>query len=86
VVIGREDTVSGIFPEVDLEPYGAQADGVGRKHAQLVISSGRVCIEDLDSVNGTAVNKQRIPPRQPHPIQNGDEIRLGRMILIYQAD
>lgn len=86
VIIGREDPVSGIFPEVDLEPYGAQADGVGRKHAQLLIHAGKVCIEDLDSVNGTAVNKQKIPSRQPQPIQNGDEIRLGRMILIYRTD
>ena len=86
VVLGREDPVSGIFPDIDLDPYGAQEEGVGRKHAQLVLQGGQVCVEDLDSVNGTVVNKQRIPPRQPHPIKDGDEVRLGKMVFIYHAN
>lgn len=85
VVLGREDPVSGIFPDVDLDPYGAQEEGVGRKHAQLILQGGQVFIEDLDSVNGTVVNKQRIPPNQPHPINDGDELRLGKMVLIYHT-
>jgi pSer/pThr/pTyr-binding forkhead associated (FHA) protein len=54
-VIGREDPVSGIFPAIDLDPFGAQEDGVGRQHAQLVLQNGQTCLEDLDSVNGTFV-------------------------------
>jgi pSer/pThr/pTyr-binding forkhead associated (FHA) protein len=83
--MGREDPVSGIFPEIDLDPYGAQEDGVGRKHAQLVLQGGQVCIEDLDSVNGTAVNKQKLAPHQPRPLKDGDELRLGKMVIIYHA-
>ncbi len=83
VVIGREDPVSGIFPDIDLDPYGAQEQGVGRRHAQLVLQSGQICLEDLESVNGTVLNKQRVAPRQPQPIKDGDELRLGKMILIY---
>jgi pSer/pThr/pTyr-binding forkhead associated (FHA) protein len=85
IVIGREDPVSGIFPDIDLDPYGAQEEGVGRQHAQLVLQAGQVCIEDLESVNGTVVNKQRITAHQPHPISEGDEIRLGKMVIIYHA-
>ncbi|MBN2548160.1 MAG: zinc ribbon domain-containing protein [Anaerolineales bacterium] len=85
IVMGREDPVSGIFPDIDLDPYGAQDEGVGRRHAQLVMQGGQVCLEDLDSVNGSVVNKQRLNPRQPQPIQDGDELRLGKMILIYHA-
>jgi pSer/pThr/pTyr-binding forkhead associated (FHA) protein len=44
-----------------------------------------VCIEDLESVNGTVINKQKISPRQPHPVHNGDEIRLGKMVLMYYS-
>jgi hypothetical protein len=83
VILGREDPVSGIFPDIDLDQYGGQDAGVGRKHAQLVLQAGQLLIEDLDSVNGTAVNKQKIDPRQPHPLGNGDELRLGKMVLTY---
>ena len=85
VVLGREDPVSGIFPDIDLDPYGAQEEGVGRKHAQLVLQGGRVCIEDLDSVNGTVLNKQRVPPHQPQPLNEGDELRLGKMVMVYHS-
>jgi pSer/pThr/pTyr-binding forkhead associated (FHA) protein len=85
ITIGREDPVSGIFPEIDLDPYGGQEAGVGRRHAQLLAKGGQVYIEDLESVNGTVVNRQKIAPRQPHPVQDGDELRLGRMVIIYHA-
>jgi len=85
VVIGREDPVSGIFPEIDLDPHGGHEAGVGRKHAQLLIQNGQLFIEDLDSVNGTVVNKQRLEPRKPHPVNSGDELRFGKMVLVYYA-
>lgn len=85
IVIGREDPVSGVFPDLDLDPHGGHEAGVGRRHAQLLLVDGQVFIEDLDSVNGTAVNKQRIEPRKPHPIHPGDEVRLGKMVLNYMS-
>lgn len=85
IIIGREDPVSGVFPDIDLDPYGAQEEGVGRRHAQLVMRGGEICIEDLESVNGTVVNKQRLVPRQPQPVKDGDEIRLGKMVMVYKA-
>lgn len=86
VLIGREDPVSGIFPDIDLDQYGGQDAGVGRKHAQLILQGGQIYIEDLDSINGTVVNKQKISPRQPHPIKDGDELRFGKMALIYHVN
>jgi hypothetical protein len=85
VVIGREDPVSGIFPDIDLDPYGAQEEGVGRKHAQLVWANGQVCVEDLESVNGTVLNRQKVLPRQPQPLKEGDELRFGKMVVIYHT-
>lgn len=85
IVIGREDPVSGVFPDLDLDPHGGHEAGVGRRHAQLLLKDGQVFIEDLDSVNGTAVNKQKIEPRKPFPIHPGDEVRLGKMILNYMS-
>lgn len=85
IVIGREDPVSGVFPDIDLDPHGGHEAGVGRRHAQLVMRDGQVFLEDLDSVNGTAVNRQRIQPNDPKPVNSGDEIRLGKMVLLYYS-
>ncbi len=86
VMIGREDPVSGIFPEIDLDPYGGHEAGVGRRHARLIIEQGQIFIEDLDSVNGTAVNKQKLEPRKPRAIRNGDELRFGKLLVIYLSE
>jgi predicted component of type VI protein secretion system len=85
IVLGREDPVSGIFPDLDLDPHGGLEAGVGRQHARLVLQDGQVCLEDLNSVNGTALNRQRLSPLQPTPVKDGDEIRLGKLVLIYSA-
>jgi hypothetical protein len=85
IVMGREDPVSGIFPDIDLDPHSGHEAGVGRRHAQLILQEGQVYVEDLDSVNGTAVNKQRLTSRQPHPLNDGDELRLGKMVMTYFA-
>lgn len=83
-VIGRSDPVSNFFPEVDLSTYDAVSNGVGRRHARLFVQSGQVCIEDLDSTNGTFRNGARLAPRQPIPLANGDELRLGKLVLSIQ--
>jgi pSer/pThr/pTyr-binding forkhead associated (FHA) protein len=86
IVIGREDPVSGIFPDIDLDPMGGHEAGVGRRHAQISVHDGQLYVEDLDSVNGTALNKEKLSPRQPQPLKDGDELRLGKMVLIYQTE
>ena len=83
IVIGREDPVSGIFPEIDLDPHGGLESGVGRQHAQIVLQAGSLYLEDLSSVNGSYLNRQRISPRQPEALHDGDEIRLGKLVLVY---
>ena len=85
VLIGREDAVSNIFPEVDLAPHGGEEGGVGRRHARITVSNGQYMIEDLSSINFTFVNKLKIPPKTPTPIKNGDEIRLGRVVLKFDV-
>lgn len=83
--VGREDPVSGIFPEIDLDPHGGHDSGVGRKHARLFLQGNQLMLEDLDSVNGTFLNKQKLAPRQPQPVNNGAELRFGKIVTIYHA-
>jgi hypothetical protein len=81
-IMGREDVASSHFPEVNLEPYGAAPSGVSRRHARIIFQDGYF-LEDLESVNGTFLNKQKLLPRQPMPLKNGDEIRLGKLVLMF---
>ncbi len=86
VTIGREDPVSNIFPEIDLAPHGGLEQGVGRRHARLVLQGNQVCLEDMNSVNGTSLNQQRLAPGQPAPLKDGDELHLGNLALIYYVN
>ena len=84
-LIGREDPVSGSFPDVDLVPYGGEEGGVSRRHAQIAERNGQYTLEDLNSVNYTFVNRQKVAPGTPHPLRDGDEIRLGRGVLQFKT-
>lgn len=81
VVVGREDAPSNSFPDIDLTPYGAEEGGVSRLHARLSQSGDQWTIEDLESTNFTFVNGKRIQPKNPTPLNDGAEIRLGRVAL-----
>lgn len=83
VTIGREDPVSNIFPEIDLAQHGGLEQGVGRRHARLVLQNNQVCLEDMNSVNGTFLNQTRLAPGQPTPLKDGDELRMGNLALVY---
>lgn len=79
VLLGREDAVSAIFPDVDTTPYNGEEDGVSRKHARIFQQGSDYFVEDLDSVNATFLNKVKLEPRTPSPISDGDELILGRL-------
>jgi pSer/pThr/pTyr-binding forkhead associated (FHA) protein len=80
-VIGRRDAASGIAPDLDLTPHGALEKGVSRTHAALRRGEDVLSIIDLDSANGTYLNGQRLAAHQPRLLRDGDEIRLGRLVL-----
>ena len=85
VVIGREDAVSNIFPDVDLTPHGGEEGGVSRLHARIFIENGQYMIEDENSTNFTFVNRQRLAGKTPTPLHDNDEIKLGRVLLRFKT-
>jgi pSer/pThr/pTyr-binding forkhead associated (FHA) protein len=85
ILIGREDPVSGIYPEVDLMPHGGEDGGVSRRHARILVEGGNYFIEDLDSTNFTFVNKQKVTPKTRQPLKDGDEVRCGRVALVLRV-
>lgn len=50
---------------------------ISRSHCRINRKGNQYTITDLQSANGTYVNKIRLQPNQPHPINNGDIIRLA---------
>lgn len=86
VVIGREDPVSGIFPDIDTTLLGGEEDGVSRQHARITNSGDQYFVEDLDSVNATFVNKEKLSPHAPISLKDGDELMLGRLKLLMKLN
>lgn len=86
VTIGRPDPHAQPpwIPDIDLSPYGGgdPTSGVSRRHAKMVWQ-GAWYVEDLGSVNGVFVRGQRIFQRTP--LNNGDQIGLGRLLLTFYA-
>jgi pSer/pThr/pTyr-binding forkhead associated (FHA) protein len=80
VIVGRADASSQFYPDVDLDPFDALNNGVSRRHARVLIQSGQVTIEDLDTANGTSVNRQRLTPNRAQLIRDGDELRFGKLV------
>jgi len=85
IIIGREDPVSGVFPDIDLTDHGGDEGGVSRQHARIFVQGSQVFIEDLNSTNYTHINQQKLMPGQPHPLNSGDEVRLGRVKLVFYS-
>ena len=83
--IGRWDADSGIFPDVDLDSDDPEAK-VSRRHARITLRDGRYSLEDLGSTNGTFVNRgKRLLPGQLQPLQDGDEIIVGKTFLRFHV-
>lgn len=79
--IGRWDADNGIFPDVDLDAFDPEAK-VSRRHARIIKEINRYAVEDLGSTNGTFVNRgRRLIPGQKQPLNDGDEIIVGKTFL-----
>jgi len=79
--IGRWDADNGIFPDIDLDKHDPEAK-VSRRHARIIFENGKFLIEDLGSINGTFVNRgRRLLPGNPHFLNDGDEIIVGKTFL-----
>lgn len=50
---------------------------VSRVHCKICKNRGQYVIVDLQSANGTYVNRKRLQPNEPCPLKSGDIIRLA---------
>jgi FHA domain/Double zinc ribbon len=84
LIVGRSDPQSNSYPDVDLGPYGGLDLGVSRRHFRLTRNSDHFYLEDLNAMNGSIINGQRIPPYTLHPLRSGDRITLGKMEIAFE--
>jgi hypothetical protein len=81
VIIGRSDATTGDVPDIDMTPDNALELGVSRRHACITFRDNQVFLTDLGSTNRTFLNRQVMMRGQPYEIQDGDEVRLGNVII-----
>ncbi len=84
-LIGREDPVSNIYPDIDLTPHKGEDYGVSRMHAKIYVQNGQYLVEDLNSTNSTYVNRQKLAAKTPTAIKEGDELRFGKVEATFHA-
>lgn len=84
LIVGREDPISGVHPDIDLTNVGGEAGGVSRRHAMIQAQGGQWSIVDLDSTNYTRINGNRIAPHTPTPLQDGARVHFGRLELEFK--
>jgi len=85
ILIGREDAVSNIYPDVDLTEHGGEDGGVSRLHSRIFVENGVYMLEDENSTNFTFLNRQRLAPKTPAELHDNDEVRLGRVLLRFKT-
>ncbi len=81
LVIGRKDPTTDYLPAIDLTPERASKMGVSRKHAVIVRRDGALHIRDNNSSNGTFLNGQRLIEDKMRVLRDGDDIRVGKIVL-----
>nr|WP_308440022.1 FHA domain-containing protein [Virgisporangium aliadipatigenens] len=74
LLIGRENS--------PLAERLARYPNVSRRHAELALDAGAVVVTDLDSVNGTFVNDERLAPGVPVRAGSGDRLRFAAALIV----
>lgn len=66
---------------IDLSRFNAKDKGVSRMHVRLSREDGMYILEDMDSMNGTYINGQKLAANQKVTLKSGQEIRLGQLAM-----
>jgi FHA domain len=77
-VLEKDRTTIGRSPECDIFLDDVT---VSRKHGVIVKGRGDIVLEDLESLNGTFVNRRRIERRAS--LSDGDELQIGKYKLTF---
>lgn len=76
IEVTKDSFVIGKKPEI-VDGVVSFNKMISRSHCRIDRDGSRYTVTDLHSANGTYVNKKRLIPDQPFPIENGDIIRMA---------
>jgi len=79
MVVGRQDPVLGIFPEITLADKT-----VGRRHAYVRNQHGQYTVEDLSALNKTRLNGVILTPHEERTLKDGDILRFGSVEVRFE--
>lgn len=81
LIIGRFDTETGNSPDISLDEFDAEENGVSRRHAAILVEDDAIKVMDLGSANATYMNGQKLIAYQSRILRDGDELRLGKLVF-----
>lgn len=85
-LIGRQDPVTGIDPDVDLTEVDSHRS-TSRRHARIDRRGARFFLtEEIGTTNGTFVNGRRLATGVPTELQPGDEVQFGLVRMSFRVD
>ncbi|HEX9998667.1 MAG TPA: zinc ribbon domain-containing protein [Abditibacterium sp.] len=79
MLVGREDEDEEIYPDIDLSDQ--DAGYVHRKHATLQFENGNLSVTHLGGSNKTRLNNKPVADNIPTPVNLGDKIAFGKVVL-----
>lgn len=84
-VIGRADAnnpATGSMLAVDLSSH-TEARSVSRQHARITEQGGQFFLEGIAARNPTFLNDHQMLPGERRALQHGDQIRVGKVVLVF---
>lgn len=81
ISLGRRSRATDPVVTIDFQEHGGFQHGVSRYHAMIVVVKGALYLRDLNSVNGTFLNGQKLAPITSHALKNGDTLTLGDLSM-----
>jgi hypothetical protein len=78
-IIGRSDDLPTDIDVSDQETSNKAY--ASRQHACVTWENGAMFVEDLNSANGTFVNRTRLTPHQKCPLKSGDYVQTGTVMF-----
>ena len=65
----------------DLVDEVVNDNSISRRHLRIGQDDGGLTVEDLNSTNGTSVNRRRLAPFKPEPLEYGSILTIGSLDL-----
>lgn len=79
LILGRDARAVNIL---DLTEFHAMAHGVSRHHCRLARWDNSLVVVDLDSTNGTYLNRERLAPYHEYVVADGARLILGSLHIV----